>query len=163
MPSPRPTARLGASAAHERAATLDPMAAMALRAYLVREGQDLIRCCAWLGGARWRARAEVLETLAERAARHDPRADALLGRMLARVHALLTLEPLDDLASPEAAIFATLDLDDPRIARCCPHAEALGALLHGLGSQPRPPADPAAQAKPGLRPALLRAGAAAAA
>ena len=118
---------------------LGPGAAALLLRHLSREGANLVRCCLWLGGERWAARADALATLAERAARGDAHAGVLLARLAGRLHALLTLEVLDDLGSTEAVRFAGLDLTDPRVARCCRHAEALGRALEDARPAPVPP------------------------
>ena len=136
-PRTTPTA-LAVAPADER---LDPEVLAELRRHLAADEQDLVRCCRWLGGERWAARAETLATLAERAAAGASHGGALLARLLGRIHALLALELVDDLGSDEAARFAALDLDDARVGRCCVHAERIGALLGRVGSaRPAPDA-----------------------
>ena len=153
MPRPSPRAPSGALGLDPAVGpeALGPGAAALLRRHLSREGADLVRCCLWLGGERWAARADALATLAERAARGDAHAGVLLARQAGRLHALLTLEVLDDLESPEALRFAGLDLTDPRVARCCRHAEALGRSLEDARPAPVPPsADAPVLASPRL-------------
>ena len=155
-PSSRPRATSTALAVAPADERLDPEALAELRRHLAADGRDLVLCCRWLGGERWAARAETLATLAERAAAGAPHGGALLARLLGRVHALLALELVDDLGGDEAARFATLDLDDPRVGRCCVHAERIDALLGRVGSAcpaPTPPAGaPARAAAPARRP-----------
>jgi hypothetical protein len=99
-----------------------------LREHLAAEGSDLVACCWWLGGPRWRVLAQSLVDAVQRA--------RTLGRwqrsLLQAVHRLLTLELVDDLGSDEAARYAELNLDDPRVVRCCQHAQVLGDALRAL-------------------------------
>lgn len=104
-----------------------------LRDYLSAQGDDLIACCGWLGGERWRLLAQ---SFVHSVLRGDA-AGPLQVNLLNRVHALLSLELLDDLDSNEAVIFADLDLNDPRVGHCCLHTEALAACLHAIGASDR--------------------------
>ncbi len=99
-----------------------------LREHLAAEGSDLVACCWWLGGPRWRVLAQSLVDAVQRA--------RTLGRwqrsLLQAVHRLLTLELVDDLGSDEAARYAELNMNDPRVVRCCQHAQVLGDALRAL-------------------------------
>lgn len=101
-----------------------------LRDYLSAQGDDLIACCGWLGGDRWRLLAQSFVHSVLRGDASGP----LQVNLLHRVHALLSLELLDDLDSDEATIFADLDLNDPRVGHCCLHTEALSACLRAVGA-----------------------------
>lgn len=104
-----------------------------LRYYLSAQGDDLIACCGWLGGDRWHLLAQSFVHSVLRGDASGP----LQVNLLHRLHALLSLELLDDLDSDEAAIFADLDLDDPRVGNCCRHTEALAACLRAVGASDR--------------------------
>lgn len=101
--------------------------------YLRSQGDDLIACCGWLGGERWRLLAQSFV----HSVLHGDAAGPLQVNLLHRVHALLSLELLDDLDSDEAAIFADLDLNDPLVGNCCLHTDALAACLHAIGASDR--------------------------
>jgi hypothetical protein len=101
-----------------------------LRVYLNAKGDDLIACCGWLGGERWRLLAQSFV----HSVLHGDADGPLQVKLLQRVHALLNLELIDDLDGDEAAIFADLDLNDPRVGNCCLHTEALAECLRAVGA-----------------------------
>lgn len=105
----------------------------ALCDYLSAQGDDLIACCGWLGGERSRLLAQSFVHSVLRGDASGP----LQVNLLHRVYALLSLELLDDPDSDEAANFADLELNDPRVGNCCQHTEALAACLQAVGASDR--------------------------
>ena len=99
-----------------------------LRRFLAEHSEALAQAVDLLGGPAAEGRARRLMEAAGRAPRLSP---ALL-RELEALHALLSLEHVDDLDGPEAGFFCEIDPASPVVEEVCLLTDELTALLDAI-------------------------------
>ena len=96
--------------------------------FLARHHQALAQAADLLGGPQAEGRARRLAEVAA----HAPRLSPALLRELEALHALLSLEAVDDPDGPEAGFFCTIDLASPMVEEVCLLTDELTALLDAI-------------------------------
>ena len=99
-----------------------------LARFWAQHGEALAQAADLLGGPAAEGRARRLAEVAA----HAPRLSRALLRELEALHALLSLEAVDDLDGPEAGFFYAIDPASPVVEEVCLLTDELTALLEAI-------------------------------